>query len=86
VEVKRRKEKQIGQSSLGGGGSLKSASLVVYFGGTLLTVFFMHRPMIPLAINIAVLDNHTRFTCFETNAPIRPTLGTLGVNLFAHLL
>ena len=34
----------------------------------------MLRPMIILALGIAILGVHTRFTCFETDTPIRPTL------------
>ena len=36
----------------------------------------MLRPMIPLTLNVAILDGHTRLTRLETNAPLLPTLGT----------
>ena len=33
-------------------------------------------PMIPLAIGVAIPDEHTRFTCLETNTPFIAALGT----------
>jgi hypothetical protein len=32
--------------------------------------------MIPLAIGVAILDEHARLTCFETNAPMNAAIGT----------
>jgi hypothetical protein len=48
----------------------------------------MLRPMIPLAFGIAILDEHTRFTCLETNTPSCHTaaIGTADVDLVHELL
>ena len=62
--------KQMGQSSFIGR-SLNSASS----RSSALTFFFMHRPMIPLARGVAILDAHTRFTRLETDASLLTTLG-----------
>jgi hypothetical protein len=39
--------------------------------------------MIPLAIGVAILDDHTRLTHLETNAPL---LAALGAAVDHHLL
>ena len=36
----------------------------------------MLRPMLLLAIDVAILDAHTGLTCLETNAPRNATIGT----------
>ena len=43
-------------------------SLIMKLGSTFLAFFFMLRPMIPLAIGIAIPDEHTRLACLESNA------------------
>jgi hypothetical protein len=57
--------KQMGQSSLTGG-SLKKG-LIALLDSTLFAECFMLRPMIPLALGVAILDEHTSLTCLETN-------------------
>jgi hypothetical protein len=37
--------------------------------------------MILLAVGVAILDEHTRLTRFETNASISAALGTAGIDL-----
>ena len=41
----------------------------------------MLRPMIPLTLNVAILDGHTRLTRLETNALFYATIGATDVNL-----
>ena len=42
----------------------------------------MLRPMILLAVDVAILDELTRRTCLETNAPRNATIGT-AVNIIS---
>jgi hypothetical protein len=38
--------------------------------------FFVLRPMLPLALGVAILDEFTRCTRLETGAPLLAALGT----------
>ena len=56
--------------------------LVMYLSCTFLTCFFMFRPMILLAIGVAIPGEHA-YTCLETGAPSchAAAVGTAGVYL-----
>jgi hypothetical protein len=47
---------------------------------------FVRRPMLPLAIGVAILDEHTRLARLETNAPINATLGTAADRCFVAII